>query len=233
MIAVYLFVQCIGAVSKKWFRLAITATTLWCVCQLFLTESGFYRPLTKGNVTSHVSSFSPSGAHQLLYDDAPPRLLLFGVIPAVVLLTIPLFRTSTRQLIVAIPMESLVWIHAIRLPIEVLLYQLYYDQGVPRDMTFEGRNFDIIMGLTAPIMALIGLKKFTRIHFIAWNVTGLLLLANVVTIGVLSAPTPLQSMNFSQPNVAIFHSPYVLITVLFVPLVLWSHVVSLVKLLKR
>ena len=40
-----------------------------------------------------------------------------------------------------------------RVGVEVVLFWLFIKRVVPESMTFEGRNFDIISGITAPFVA--------------------------------------------------------------------------------
>jgi small-conductance mechanosensitive channel len=56
-------------------------------------------------------------------------------------------------------------------------------------MTYSGRNFDILTGITAALLGAWLLRRPAPRWVIgAWNVLGLVLLANVVTIAVLSTP---------------------------------------------
>ncbi len=51
------------------------------------------------------------------------------------------------------------FLHTVRLPIEIILFKLYLNKMIPQLMTFEGRNFDIVIGITAPIVGYLYLKK--------------------------------------------------------------------------
>jgi hypothetical protein len=102
-------------------------------------------------------------------------------------------------------------------------------------MTFEGRNFDIISGLTAPFIAWWGYTKlkFNKNILLLWNFVCLGLLLNIVINAVLSAPLPFQQFAFDQPNVTILHFPFVWLPGLIVPAVLLSHLICIRQLLKR
>jgi hypothetical protein len=101
-------------------------------------------------------------------------------------------------------------------------------------MTFEGRNFDILAGITAPIIAYFSLKKvkLSRNVVLVWNIICLGLLINIVVNGFLSAPSPLQQLAFDQPNIAILNFPFSWLPTFIVPLVLFGHLVSIRQLLK-
>ena len=63
------------------------------------------------------------------------------------------------------------FLQTVRLPIEIILFKLYLNKMIPQLMTFEGRNFDIVIGITAPIVGYLYLKKrISKIKLIAWNV---------------------------------------------------------------
>ena len=102
-------------------------------------------------------------------------------------------------------------------------------------MTFEGRNFDILSGISAPIMAWLAFRngKINRPLLLIWNVLALLLLINIVTNAILSVPSPLQKFAFDQPNVGILYFPFIWLPSTVVPIVLFSHLVSFYQLLKK
>lgn len=66
-----------------------------------------------------------------------------------------------------------------RLPLECLLYSLFMHGVIGRQMTFAGYNADILVGLSAPLLAWLqyrrGARGWVRRLAIAWNLSGLLL----------------------------------------------------------
>ena len=102
-------------------------------------------------------------------------------------------------------------------------------------MTFEGRNFDIISGITAPIIYYFFFVKnsWRKSLLLAWNFICLALLLNIVITAVLSVPTAFQQFAFDQPNIAILYFPFNLLPAVVVPLVLLSHLAAIRQLLKQ
>jgi hypothetical protein len=100
-------------------------------------------------------------------------------------------------------------------------------------MTFEGRDFDIVSGITAPVIYYFVFVKKTlsKKILLAWNFICLALLLNIVLNAVLSVPTAFQQFAFDQPNIAILYFPFNLLPAVVVPLVLLSHLVAIRKLL--
>ena len=161
----------------------------------------------------------------------PPRTFAFGPLPFFFLTFVYLifFRTYLRDM----PLGLLTLIHVIRIPIEFSLLWLYQSGLVPIEMTFEGRNFDILSGITAPIVYFLAFRAGTvnRALLIIWNLAGLALLANIVTIAVLAFPSPFQMFGLNQPNVGVTYFPFVWLPGVIVPIVFFCHVVSLWKLI--
>ena len=102
-------------------------------------------------------------------------------------------------------------------------------------MTFAGRNYDIIAGLTAPLVYYFGYIKnsFGKTALLVWNILCLGLLFNIVITAVLSAPTSFQQFGFEQPNTAILYFPFVWLPCCVVPLVLLAHLVCIRKLMMK
>ena len=163
----------------------------------------------------------------------PPRFLLLILPP--VLLMLFLFNTKRgNHFIDSMDIKTLTLMHIIRVFVELVLYWLFVYKKIPILMTFEGRNFDILSGLTAPIIFYYGFVnvKFGKKVIIAWNYLCLVLLLNIVFNSVLSSPFPLQKFAFEQPNVAILYFPYNLLPSLIVPIILFSHLVVIRRLSK-
>lgn len=121
-------------------------------------------------------------------------------------------------------------LHSLRLPVEGMLYGLFLEKKVPELMTFRGWNFDILSGITALFLLLlyaIRRRAVSRLLLLVWNSCALFLLAVIVVLAVLSAPTPVQRLAFDQPNVAVLQAPYCLLPAVVVPLVALAHLMAL------
>lgn len=173
-----------------------------------------------------------TGFYQIT-DTTPPRLFVFGIIP--VIIGIILLFILSGNFIERLPLKTLTVIHIIRVPIELVLLWLFQNGQIPQLMTFEGRNFDILTGLTAPIIVWLAFRNETinRPLLIIWNILGLLLLINIVSHAVLSLPSPIQQFAFEQPNRAVLYFPFIWLPTTIVPIVLFCHLASLYKLLHK
>jgi hypothetical protein len=161
----------------------------------------------------------------------PPRFPLAVVPPILVIISL-FVSPGGRQFLDAFPLSTLTYLNVIRVPVELVLYGLYVHHQIPELMTFEGRNFDILAGLTAPVIAYFAFHRHVVSNrwLLVWNVISLLLLTNIVTNAILSAPLPFQQLAFEQPNVAILKFPFVWLPGFVVPVVLLGHLVSIRRL---
>jgi len=131
-----------------------------------------------------------------------------------------------------LPLRTLTLLSVVRIPVELVLLWLYQAGQVPQLMTFEGRNFDILSGLTAPLVAWLAFRggKINKPLLIIWNLAALGLLINIVTNAILSLPTPFQRFAFDQPNLAVLYFPFIWLPSIIVPAVFFAHFASLWRL---
>lgn len=155
------------------------------------------------------------------------------IIPLVVILIFTLSKT-TKDILAHIPQESLVKLQSFRFYVEVLLWALYASALLPVQMTFEGRNFDIITGVTAVLLttrlgSFVLFDKIPRFIIIVWNIMGLALLINIVGIAILSMPSPLRYFMNEPANTIVTEFPVSLLPAFLVPLAYMLHILSLQK----
>lgn len=184
----------------------------WVMLQSICTLTGFYTVM----------------------NSLPPRFLWLILPP--LLGIIFLFNTRKgKRWIDQLDIKALVILHVVRIPVELVLYWLSVHKAVPVLLTFEGVNFDIFSGLSAPVVYyFFFVKKINApLVLLTWNITCMLLLINVVARAILSVPTPFQQFAFDQPMIAIAYFPFSLLPGCIVPIVLFSHLVIFRKLLIR
>lgn len=164
----------------------------------------------------------------------PPRIILFGVFPTLIFIAMTFLTPKGKVFIDHIDLKTLTYFHTIRIPVEIVLALLYHQGLVSVLMTFEGTNFDIFSGVTAPIVAYLAYRavKVNRKLLLGWNILCLLLLLNVVITAVFAIPSPFQKLAFDQPNIAILYFPFYLLPTFIVPIVLFGHLVAIRQLTK-
>lgn len=198
-----------GKINYNWYSFVIII--LWLTLQLGLTLAGVY---SIGN------------------DSLPPKILVYGIAPTLVTIMLFFLLRKGRNFISGLSILDLTIIHVVRIPVELVLYLLFVYNAVPKLMTFEGRNLDVLMGIISILVVyLLAKGKINKSWLIAWNIIGLFFLFNIVGSALLSAPSPLQKLAFDQPNIAIFYFPFSWLPTFVVPVVLFSHLAALQKLL--
>ncbi|MFT5915428.1 MAG: hypothetical protein ACJAWV_004420 [Flammeovirgaceae bacterium] len=165
------------------------------------------------------------------FEAMPPRFPLL-IIPPLFFIAMLFFTRSGKTFI---QKQNLAWftlLHTIRIPVEFALLWLYQEGFIPELMTFEGRNFDILAGLTAPFVYYFGFIKsqIGKKWLLAWNVVCLGLLINIIANAILSAPTPFQQFAFEQPNIGISYFPVIWLPSVIVALVLCAHAITIKRL---
>ena len=201
-------------ITRKKADVILLALAIWLTIQAVLTLKNIYN--------SDVTSF-------------PPKLLLFGILPPILTIIFLFITRRGRQFIDSLPLTNITYLNVVRILVELVLLWLFINKAVPQLMTFEGRNFDIIAGITAPFIAYFGLTKgkLSRQLIVIWNFIGLSLLLNIVVNALLSAPSPLQKFAFDQPNLAITNFPFSWLPTFIVPIILFGHLTSIRQLIKQ
>lgn len=168
------------------------------------------------------------------FEALPPRLV-FVLLPPMISIFLILAIKRSRDFVRRIPITTLTYLHIVRVPVEIVLWWLAIHQWVPMLLTFEGINYDILSGVSAPFAAIfmVGLRSKSRIGAILWNCITMGLLINIVGHAILAAPSPFQQFAFDQPNVAVFYFPFIWLPGFIVPAVLFAHMVSLMKLFDK
>jgi len=164
------------------------------------------------------------------YNPLPAPALVMVLVLTGITLTITLSQVG-RRVINAIGLAALVGYQAFRIPVEWLLHRLYQEGVIPVQMTYAGRNFDVVSGLTAAALGLwLARGRRSPGLVFAWNVLGLALLANIVTIAVLSTPVPFRQFTDGPANLLPSLMPYVWLPSFLVQLALAGHVLVLRRL---
>ena len=189
-------------------KVVMAGVLAWLAAQSALALAGFFR------VTNAV----------------PPRLLLALAPPLGVIAG--LFLTAAgRKTVDAMVLKWCLLLHSIRMLVEITLYWLFLYKQVPKLMTFEGGNLDIVAGVTAPLVWCAYSKgELRRGTLLIWNGLALVSVLNTVARAILSAPFRFQRFAFDQPTVAVLSFPFILLPAFLVPAVILCHLAVFRKL---
>ena len=165
----------------------------------------------------------------------PPRIAL-AVLPPLILIVFVLTTRRGKKFIRRLNLKTLHLLHIVRIPVEICLYWLSLRKAVPELITFAGNNWDIITGITVPILYVTCFKgrevRSVNLLF-GWNIIGLVMLGSAVVNSILSVPTVFQQHAFEQPNIAILYFPFVWLPCFIVMVLLFSHLVMIKRLMER
>ena len=162
------------------------------------------------------------GTFRLWTEFTPPPFayLVIGVL----LLAFALASGSYgRRLAIGLPLWALVGIQGFRLPLEVAMHAMYLRGVLPVQMSYSGRNFDIVTGITALVVA--GLVRWGRAGrglVLAWNIVGLALLVNIMILGIISTPR-IQYFGPRATNFFVAYPPFVWLPAIMVLAALAGH----------
>lgn len=153
----------------------------------------------------------------------------FLLVPVFLFVALFLARSSAgEQLALSIPLWIILAAQAFRVGVELFLHQLWLAGMAPRMITYAGGNWDIVIGLSAPIIAyLYAQQRMGDRLVLAWNILGLATLANVALRALLTAPGVLNFVKAEIPNTAIGTFPFTYIPGLLAPLALVLHVMAI------
>ena len=199
---------------RKKANVIFLGLTVWLMIQAALTLKNVYNSATTS---------------------IPPKIVLLGILPAILMIVLLFATKKGRQFIDSLPLTDITYLNTVRIAVEVVLLWLFMHKAVPQLMTFEGRNFDILSGITAPFIAYFGLVKgkLGRNVILIWNFIALAFLANIAANALLSAPSPVQQFAFDQPNIAILHFPFSWLPTFIVPIILFGHLTSIRQLIRH
>src|SRR4030095_4012457 len=135
------------------------------------------------------------------FQSLPPHMLLAVGPPLLAMLAL-VFSPAARPRLDALPRAWPVAAQSFRIVVEIVLWRLAVAGVAPEIMSFTGRNVDILVGLTAPVVAYYCFVRRAWPEQVAvwWNVAGILILLNVVVHAQLSAPTPFPMFETNPPT---------------------------------
>ena len=127
---------------------------------------------------------------------------------------------------------ALVGLQGFRLPLELLMHRAYVEGLMPVQMSYSGRNFDIVTGMTAVVLAwALASVRVPRSVIWTWNIMGMVLLVIILAIAIASMPT-FALFGMDRLNVWVADPPFVWLPAVLVLTALAGHLVVFRKLLR-
>ena len=198
------------AVRLRALRLTCAVAAVWMAVTWAAAESGALRQ----------------------WDATPPplALLVAGIVGLAAAIA---FTGYGSRLARGLPLWTLVAVQGFRLPLELAMHAMYERGIMPVQMSYSGRNFDIVTGITALLVAwLVATGRGGRRLVLVWNVLGMILLINIVTVAILSTPL-FRYFGDDRLNVWITYPPFVWLPAVMVLAALAGHLIVFRALLSQ
>ena len=184
-----------------WTRRGAVAIALWMAAHAALAVSG------------------------ILEGDRMPPPVMFYLVPTMGI-GVAVALSSIGRRLAALPLGLLIGLQVFRVPLEGILHGLYEAGDLPVQMTWSGLNFDVFTGLSGAAVGVLALRRpLPGWALWGWNILGSALLVTVVTIAILSSPTPLRRFMEGPPVILPFRVPFNWIVSVHVWTALVSHLV--------
>jgi hypothetical protein len=208
------------------FFLAVVAGTATAVTLLCRRAAPAATPVVVGLLIIWLLMTGVIGASGLLatFTTAPPPILrlvaVSGILTTIVAMS-PLGKRVSQA-----PLAWLAGLHSFRILVEFFLYLGYRQGFVPVQMTWEGRNWDVLSGLSAVVMAWLAARgRLSKPALLVWNLAALALLLNIVAVAILSMPTPWRQFHNEPANIFVTQFPYVWLPVFLVQTAWFGHMI--------
>ena len=192
--------------QKTFFRRTAVLLTIWILLLGGLSLSGWF------------AEFSA----------LPPRIPLALLLPLPFVLAVS-FSPAGKLLLGVLPPHWLIYFQSFRIVVELLLWMAVLFTLLPVQMSFEGRNFDVVAGLlTLPVAYYCYVKKtWSSVVALVYNIAGLLLLLNIVLIAVWSMPLPIRRFYNTPDSSLLVRFPFIFLPGFLVPLAYSLHIFSI------
>jgi len=158
------------------------------------------------------------------FSSMPPKPLFMLLTVFIVALLLAISKHGTL-LVQKLSIYTLIGFQSFRFLPEFFLDLSYREGLAPIQMTYYGRNFDIVVAIIAVIIVL--LKNKIRISdkslAIGFSFLGLGLLFNILVVAVLSMPLPFRIFMNEPANTFVVRAPYIWLPTIHVFLALWCH----------
>ena len=130
------------------------------------------------------------------------------------------------------PLYYPIFLQSFRIGVELLIYFTFLEGVFPKRVTFEGLNFDIVVGLSAIGIGWAVYKgKIGRKGVLVWNIVSLCVLA--LTVFSFNWSYYFNRNELSEAAMKFIEFPYLLLAACLLPIAIFLHVFSIRQLQVR
>ncbi len=170
---------------------------------------------------------------KILWDlSLPPRFPLLVFLPFFILTIIFYIKQKDNPVFSKLPLQWTSLYQSFRIIVETMLLYTFYRGIIPQEATFEGLNYDILIGISALFVGLVLVKNLSKYKpiLVAWNILGIVMVlfvgfiigTSVYVPEIWGATSPMTSTEFMS-------FPFLLIPGFLAPSAIFIHVVSLIQ----
>ena len=157
------------------------------------------------------------------FDTFPPPFAGLLLALTAIGVAVPCSPLGTR-LVRGLPLWVLVGSQVFRFPLELLMHRAFVEGVMPVQMSYSGRNYDILTGISAGLLGWwLARGRVPRWVVAAWNVLGFALLVNIVAVAVLSTPL-FRWFGDDRLNTFVTYPPFVWLPAVLVTAALMGHI---------
>jgi hypothetical protein len=170
-----------------------------------------------------VTAFIAASGVLRRFDATPPPFAVLALAIGVVGIAVPCSPLGTL-LVRGLPLWALVGFQVFRFPLELVMHRAYIEGVMPVQMSYSGRNYDIVTGITAGALGLwLVRRRASRWVVASWNTLGFVLLVNIVTIAIVSTPV-FGWFGNERLNIFVTYPPFVWLPGILVTAALMGHI---------
>lgn len=170
------------------------------------------------------------------YDDPslPPRIPLFMILPLFTFTAVFLFWNRNNKVLHAIPIYFPIAYQSFRAVIEVLFYLTFLNSILPVQVTFEGANYDVLLGISAIFVGIYASRETaSKKALIVWNIIGIAVIAFAAFTFITSFYFPSIWGGDVKFSAEFLQFPFLLLPAFFMPSGIFMHILSIIQLKNR
>jgi hypothetical protein len=164
--------------------------------------------------------------------DLPPRFPLFLIFPIFAFTGIFIYKSKNAPWLQNINPSELVYFQSFRILVETLFIFSISEGILHKNVTLEGYNYDMLIGLSAPVIGVLAFKfkKLSLKAVLYWNYLGLLVLASVIFVFTSTTYFPkIYGESEKIMPLALTQPPYIFIAGILMPAAVFIHFLSIIQ----
>lgn len=162
----------------------------------------------------------------------PPRVPLFIIVPSIIICIVVTGRPAFKEIMAKLPVTFAVYIQSFRILVELLIYGAFVKGIFPQAVTFEGTNFDILVGLSALVVGfLVQRHLIDKKGLLVWNIVSLCILT-LTGYSFISSYYFYDMVNLEQA-LRFVRFPYLLLPSVLLPFAMFYHTLSIRQLMLK